>query len=36
MAININTKELRTLLESTPASHNIMLSGRTAAERVLP
>ena len=28
MAININTKELRTLLESTPASHNIMLSGK--------
>lgn len=28
MAININTKELRTLLESTPPSHNIMLSGR--------
>ena len=28
MAININAKELRNLLESTPASHNIMLSGR--------
>ena len=28
MAININTKELRALLESTPASHNIMLSGK--------
>ncbi len=28
MAININTKELRTLLESTPPSHNIMLSGK--------
>lgn len=28
MAININTKELRNLLESTPASHNIMLSGK--------
>ena len=28
MAININTKELRLLLESTPPSHNIMLSGK--------
>lgn len=28
MAININTKELRNLLESTPPSHNIMLSGK--------
>ena len=28
MAININTKELQELLESTPASHNIMLSGK--------
>ncbi len=28
MAININTKELCTLLESTPPSHNIMLSGK--------
>ena len=28
MAININTKELRLLLESTPYSHNIMLSGK--------
>lgn len=28
MAININAKELQNLLESTPASHNIMLSGR--------
>lgn len=28
MAININTKELRALLESTPARHNIMLSGK--------
>lgn len=28
MAININTKELHNLLESTPPSHNIMLSGK--------
>ena len=28
MAININAKELQNLLECTPASHNIMLSGR--------
>ena len=28
MAININTKELKNLLESTPATHNIMLSGK--------
>ena len=28
MAININTKELKNLLESTPPSHNIMLSGK--------
>ena len=28
MAININAKELRSLLECTPSSHNIMLSGR--------
>lgn len=28
MAININAKELRTLLETTPPSHNIMLTGR--------
>lgn len=28
MAININTKELQSILESTPASHNIMLSGK--------
>ena len=28
MAININTKELQDLLESTPATHNIMLSGK--------
>ena len=28
MAINVNTKELKTLLESTPPGHNIMLSGR--------
>lgn len=28
MAININTKELLELLECTPASQNIMLSGK--------
>ena len=28
MAININTKELKNLLESTPPTHNIMLSGK--------
>ena len=28
MAININTRELQDLLESTPATHNIMLSGK--------
>lgn len=28
MSINVNTKELRTLLESTPPGHNIMLSGK--------
>lgn len=28
MAISINTKELKSLLENTPASHNIMLTGR--------
>lgn len=28
MAININTEELRNLLESTPPSHNIMLSSK--------
>ena len=28
MAININTKELLELLETTPASQNIMLSGK--------
>ena len=28
MSININTKELKTILESTPPGHNIMLSGR--------
>ncbi len=28
MAININTKELQNLLESTPSTHNIMLSGK--------
>ena len=28
MSININTKELKTMLESTPPDHNIMLSGR--------
>ena len=28
MSININTKELKNLLESTPPSHNIMLSGK--------
>ncbi len=28
MAININTTELKKLLESTPPSHNIMLSGK--------
>lgn len=28
MAININTKELKSLLEWTPESHNIMLSGK--------
>lgn len=28
MAININTKELQSILEMTPANHNIMLSGK--------
>ncbi len=28
MAININSKELQVLLDTTPASHNIMLSGK--------
>ena len=28
MAININTKELKNLLESTPPTHNIMLAGK--------
>ena len=28
MAININTKELYTILNETPATHNIMLSGK--------
>lgn len=28
MSININTKELKNLLDSTPPSHNIMLSGK--------
>ena len=28
MAVNINTKELQLLLETTPSTHNIMLSGR--------
>ncbi len=28
MAININSKELRELLDTTPSSHNIMLSGK--------
>lgn len=28
MAININSAELRTLLENTPPTHNIMLSGK--------
>ncbi len=28
MAININSKELQVLLDTTPASHNIMISGK--------
>jgi hypothetical protein len=37
MPISINTKELKGLLENTPASHNIMLSGRhgTGKSRII-
>lgn len=28
MSININVKELKNILDSTPPTHNIMLSGK--------
>ena len=32
MAINVNTKELKTLLESTPPGHNISIGLKTAEQ----
>ena len=32
MAINVNTKELKTLLESTPPGHNISIGHKTAEQ----